>query len=68
MRHAITNRAKGTLSKYIFSDTMSDTTSDTIDFILHLPTPRHHFVKKPARFGGIIGIIVSAIEAGGVSR
>lgn len=62
MRHAITKRAKCTLSKYIFSDTMSDSMSDTITFVLHLTTPRHHYVQKSARSGGIIGIIVSSLK------
>lgn len=62
MRHAITNDAKCTLSKCIFSDTMSDSTSDTITFVLHLTTPRHHYVQKSARSGGIIGIIVSSLK------
>lgn len=62
MRHAITNEANYTLSKYIFDDTMSDSMSDTMLFVLHLTTPRHHYVQKSARSEGIIGIIVSSLK------
>lgn len=41
---------------------MSDSMSDTITFVLHLTTPRHHYVQKSARSGGIIGIIVSSLK------
>jgi hypothetical protein len=62
MRHAITKRANHTLSKHIFDDTMSDSMDDTMSFVLHLTTPRHHYVQKSARSEGIIGIIVSSLK------